>query len=139
MVLPFTVNYMAVLVAAVAAFALGFFWYSPMAFGKQWMKLSGISAKQTKAKKNSMMSNMLVGFISTLVMAYVLANFVSVLNITTWLNGAIAGFWIWLGFVGTVTLGGVLWKGEPVKLWVLNNAHNLLSLAVMGAIIAVWV
>lgn len=48
------------------------------------------------------------------------------------------GFWNWLGFVAPVTLGGVLWEGKPWKLWGLNNGYQLLSLLVMGVILALW-
>src|SRR5688572_1633570 len=35
-------NYLAILVAAVAGMAVGFFWYGPL-FGKIWVKLSGFT------------------------------------------------------------------------------------------------
>src|SRR5207247_2062134 len=36
------VNYVAVLVAAVAVFVLGWLWYSPLLFYKPWMRLRGM-------------------------------------------------------------------------------------------------
>lgn len=39
------VNYIAVILAAVAANVLGFIWYGPL-LGKQWMKLSGMSQEK---------------------------------------------------------------------------------------------
>src|SRR2546430_3690237 len=36
------VNYLAVLVAAVAVFVLGWLWYSPLLFYKPWMRLRGM-------------------------------------------------------------------------------------------------
>lgn len=41
-------------------------------------------------------------------------------------------------FIAPVTLGVVLWEGKPWKLWVLNNGYQLLSLLVMGVILAIW-
>lgn len=35
------VNYLAIVVSAVAAFAIGFIWHGPL-FGKTWAKLCGI-------------------------------------------------------------------------------------------------
>ena len=32
------VNYISILLAAVASMALGFLWYGPYVLGKQWMK-----------------------------------------------------------------------------------------------------
>jgi hypothetical protein len=52
--------------------------------------------------------------------------------------GAAVGIWLWLGFMAVATLNQVLWEGKPLKLYILNNAYNLLSLMTMGAILAVW-
>ncbi len=38
------INYVAVAAAAVGAFVLGALWYSPLLFGKEWMKLRGAAA-----------------------------------------------------------------------------------------------
>ena len=81
---------------------------------------------------------MTFGFISMLVMAYVLAYVVSYAAATTWLQGAIAGAWMWLGFVATISLGSVLWENRPWALYWINSLHSLVTLVIMGAILAVW-
>ena len=140
MVPPANVNLVAVLVAAVASMVIGFLWYSPFLFGNMWMELSGMSkAKLGKAKSKWMTLNYFAMFVSSLVMSYVLAHFIKYTQSTTIMDGAVAGFWLWLGFIATVSLGMVLWEGKPFKLYVLKNAHQLISLIVMGAILATWV
>jgi hypothetical protein len=52
--------------------------------------------------------------------------------------GLMAGFWNWLGFIAPVTLGVVLWEGKSWKLWFLQGGHYLVSLLVMGVILALW-
>jgi hypothetical protein len=137
---PVDINYIAVLVAAIVSFVIGGLWYSPVLFGNLWMKLNKITQAQiSAAKKKSMSKNYIGQFIVLLVTAYVLAYGVDFAQATTIGAGIQAGFWIWLGFVATFTFGSVLWQGKSFKLWVLDNAHNLLSLAVSGAILAVWV
>jgi hypothetical protein len=44
------------------------------------------------------------------------------------------GFWTWLGFVAVSTIGTVTFERKPS----LNNGYTLLSLLMMGAILAVW-
>lgn len=127
------INYVAVIVAAVISYALGALWYGPL-FGKQWMQLSGKS--ESSMDKSGMGTRYAVGFVASLVMAYVLAHFVEYARAGTIVEGLQAGFWVWLGFVATVTVGMVLWDGKPLKLWVLNNAYNLLGLLIMSAILA---
>jgi hypothetical protein len=77
-------------------------------------------------------------FIGAVVMSYVLALVVDWMGATTLGAGVAAGFWVWLGFVATVTLNSILYERRPVALYVLNNAYYLVALAVAGALFAVW-
>ena len=134
------VNYVSVLAAAIASFVIGALWYSPMLFGKMWMKLSNVSDKEMKkAKQKGMTKNFAFQFLASLVMSYILAHFVYYTQASTVFEGMQTGFWIWLGFVATVMLGIVLWEGKPWKLYFIKAGHELVALAVMGAILAVWV
>ncbi len=94
------------------------------------MKLSGVKPKKEMEKKS-----LVIAFVGQLVMAYVLALFLQVGDVMGSLGTAL---WIWLGFIGTITLGSVLWQGKSWNLWFLNNAHNVVMLLAMAGIIAVW-
>ena len=134
------INYLAVLAAAAASIVLGFLWYGPL-FGKQWIALMNFDKKKMEeAKKKGMPKQTWVLMIlGTLVTSYVLAHFVDYLDAVNISGALTAAFWIWLGFVATVILGGVLWEGKPWKLYFLNAAYYLVNLAVMASILAVWV
>jgi hypothetical protein len=82
---------------------------------------------------------MSLGFVATLVMAFVLAHFVDYVEATTIGAAAQLAFWVWLGFSAPLLLGSFLWEGRPLRLWVLNAAYRLVELIVMAAILAVWV
>ena len=133
------INFVAVVAAAVASIVLGFLWYGPL-FGKQWIALMNFDKKKMSEMKNKGMGKTYaIMIIGTLVTSYVLAHFVDYLDATTVAGALTAAFWIWLGFVATVILGGVLWEGKPWKLYFLNAAYYLVNLAVMAVILAVWV
>ena len=135
----FEINYLAVLVSAVAGFVIGALWYSVL-FGKVWMRLSGMDKKKIeKERKKGMAKSYAAGFAVLVVMAFVLAHFVDMAEAATVLEGAQAGFWAWLGFVATIMLNKVLWEGKPFKLYLLDAAHYLVVLLAMGSILAVWV
>lgn len=139
---PVPINYLAVLVAAVASMAIGFAWYGPL-FGKQWMALSGISPEKISATKGKGMGPIYaLASLGSLVMSYVLAHALvfasSYLNVSGVSAGLMTGFWNWLGFVVPVTLSSVLWEGKSWKLWRLNCSYYLVSLLAMGVILAVW-
>ena len=134
-----SINYLAVLVAAIASIAVGFLWYGQL-FGKVWMQLMAFDKKKIDAaKKKGMGKTYALGFLSTLIMSYILAHFVDYTQSKTFVDGAIAGIWLWLGFIATVQIGSVLWEGKPVKLYVINTLHYLVTLIIMGGILAVWV
>ncbi|MEK6839528.1 MAG: DUF1761 domain-containing protein [Nanoarchaeota archaeon] len=133
------INLLAVLVAAIATIIIGSLWYSPLLFGKIWMRLNGTTQKQMQeAKKKSMGMLYFIAFITSLVTAYVLAHFMTYVEVTT-LSGALQfGFWVWLGFFATTQLGMVLWDNKPFKLYLLNTLHYLVSLLVMSMILGLW-
>jgi len=129
------VNWVAIVIAAIAQFIIGWVWYGPL-FGKTWMSMMGMS--QQSMSREGMGKTMTLTFIGSLVTAAVLSMLVGWMGAKTLSAGIAAGFWAWLGFVATVTLGGVLFAKMSWNLYILNNAYQLVSLAVMGAILAKW-
>jgi len=128
-----SINYVAVLLAAVAAMAVGMAWYSKALFLDQFVKLSG--HKMDEGKKKDMPKIMGMAFVSQLVKAYVLAHFVALLKVTD-VSGALQlAFWIWLGFEATIEFGSVLWEGKRKKLFVLNAAQELVAIAAMAIVL----
>ena len=135
--LSFDINLVAVLVAAVLSMVLGATWYSPAVFGKKWMALVGMTAEKAKNGPINMGTAYFLGFIGSLVAAYVLALVVVAFSAGTFVQGLQVGFWIWLGFYATQTLGTVLWEQRPFNLYVLNNAYWLVMLLLMSGVLAV--
>ena len=129
-------NYVAVLLAAIAAMAVGALWYSPLLFVKAWLKETGLSEKDMK-KGMSPMAAMGVGFLVQLLSAYVLAHFLVLVQADSMQEALQAGFWIWLGFIATTQIGSVLWETKSIKYFVINAAHTLLSMLVMAAVLTV--
>lgn len=134
-----SVNLLAVILATVASIVIGFVWYGPL-FGKAWAKEMGWSeAEMEKKKKEGNMGKsygmMTVG---SLVGAYILAQFVTSTNsIGAW-EGAMVGFWAWLGFAAPIMMGSVLWEGKSWKLYQINVGYQLVTWFIMGAILGNW-
>jgi hypothetical protein len=51
---PIDINYFAVVAAAVATFFLGWLWYSPVLFARQWMNAHGHTSEKLEQMKNNM-------------------------------------------------------------------------------------
>jgi hypothetical protein len=129
------IHFFAILAAAVAKIALGALWYSPVLFIKPWQRLTGITEERMKA---GLGKALVADIIGSVVMAFVLAHFVRYAEATTALQGLVIGFFCWLGFVSVATINTVTYERKPVALFLLNNGYLLISLLVMGAILAVW-
>ena len=125
------VGYIAILVAAVASMVIGYIWYGPL-FGKKWMGLMGM---KSMAPKGNMAMSYVISYIGAVIMAYVLSVFIGYAGAATYTDGAMIGFWAWLGFVATTQLGKRLWEGKPWELYILDTVHYLVSFAAMGAIL----
>lgn len=127
------INLLAVLIAACIQMGVGYFWYGPL-FGKRWMALSGNSMESAQKDMGKTYGLM---FVASLLTAYVLAHFVAFAGATSVAEGATTGFWAWLGFVATTMFTGVLFDRKPLSLYTINVGYHLVSLALMGALIAV--
>lgn len=134
-----SVNLWAVLVSAIASMVIGSLWYSVL-FGKVWINLMGFTEKSMKeAKEKGMTKSYLIMFVCSLITAYVLAHFAKYAGSVGVLGGLQLGFWVWLGFFATTLISTVLWEGKPVKLYLINVSHYLVTLVVMSIILSVWV
>jgi hypothetical protein len=136
------INYVAVLVAAVVAFIIGFLMHGPIA-GKLWMKLANIhpTGKEKFADMiPQMVMNLLVNIISAYVLAaiYLFASTSPFMGGSGALNGMVCAFWVWFGFNATATSIDVIWMGKSKKLWLFEAVSSLIVFLAMGAIIAVW-
>jgi uncharacterized protein DUF1761 len=135
------INLWSVLVAAVATMILGFLWYSPFLFARPWTVLMGYDPND-KAKIEEMQKGAGriygIAFVASLVSAFVLAKIIDVTTVNSALYGMKVGFAMWLGFVTTVQLTGVLFAKQPVKLYLINSGYQLVCYLAMGTILAVW-
>ncbi len=135
MMLAIDVNYVAVLVAAIAAFAAGMVWYSPAVMGKKYMKVMGKSEKDMKKGMKGMETTMFMGLILNVIMAYVLANILEVTGAWTIMDGVQGAFWLWLGFVATTLYGAVIWEKKSMDWFIISAGHYLVSMLVMGIVL----
>ncbi len=135
MIVP--VNYIAVLVAAVVAFVIGGAWYSPLLFGKQWMKLRGMNPDSMKGMAFPA-GMMIQEFIITLITAFVISQFAAWVGAFGIVAGLVLGLWFWIGFVVPMMYGMTLWEKYPIGLAVINGGLRLVNYLVMAAIICQW-
>jgi hypothetical protein len=132
------VNYLAVIVSALAAFLLGALWYSPALFARQWVAVNGYSAEKLEAMKKGMAKTYSMSFLCFLVMAWVMAVLILLLGIVGPRGGAKLGGLAWLGFAAPIGLTANLYSDKPRLAWMIDAGYQLVYMIVMGVILAVW-
>ena len=134
--IPFdSVNLVSVLIATVAAMALGMFWYSPKGlFGKQWMELTGVKDPNPEEAKSAMFK----GFITTFVSAYSVGLLLEMLNPSSLKEGLSFAIVAWVGIVVLIQAGYVIWEQRPAKLMKINALYYLAYLLVTVVILMQW-
>jgi len=132
---PVPIHAVPFLVAVVIKIVIGWVWYSPMVFLKQWQQLSGVTDEQMRGGMGKAIATWIVG---ALVMTFVLAHAVYYAGANTAVLGAAVGFVNWLGFIFVVQLDGWAADKRPFKLVAINSGSQLVSLLIMGAILAAW-
>ncbi len=132
------VNYLAVVAAAVIAYAIGAVWHSPVGFGKYWMRLMGLNSDSMRKMPLTAAQAMSIGFAVTLLVSYVFAMFMSLTYAFTVSTAMQLGFWLWLGFLAPTLANGWLWEGKSLKLFAFNAAYALVNIEVMAIVLGLW-
>ncbi len=140
------INYLAVLVATLAHYILGALWYSPLLFLKQWTSAMGLSdAEAEELSKSRKGKGLALQFIGTLVLVFVTAHMIDYMKVvhgdfcTSNLSlGLLSAFWLWLGYIATFGLTGVIFEKHSWKLYGINMGFQFVGLMIVGAILAVW-
>jgi hypothetical protein len=126
-------NWLAVLVAALAGFALGGIWYGPL-FGRAWRRESGVTAE--KSRSASMPKVYGAVLLLNLIAASSLAMFIGAAG--TWRFGLFAGFMTGLTFVATALGVIYLFESRSLRLWLITAGYQIAIFSVMGTILGAW-
>jgi hypothetical protein len=130
-------NYVAVLVATVAAYFVGWMWHGPV-FGKKWMALEGFTPESMKSMKMTAGTAITLGFVATLITASVLGWLGAVLPVVGVAGALQLAFWPWFGFTMTTLAGKWLWEGKSFALFAFNAIHGFVALFVMALVLVLW-
>lgn len=129
-------NHFAVVVAAVAFFALGAVWYN--VFSQPWLDGIGKTVEQLAKDGGGTPMAFAIGFLAILVMCYTLAWIVQRGMEPTAGNGALTGATVAFGIVGATLALNYGFEARGLTLWLINAGYVLIGLVLAGAIIGGW-
>lgn len=128
-----SVNYLAIILAALASRVVGYSWYSPSILGKVWQQFIKLPAKSIK--KDTLADN-IKAFSLAIISAYVLYYFVAMFNhyfTTSWLSASLnTSFLIWVGFVLTTHLTKDIFEKRDIRFSGITIGHHLFEFMAMG-------
>lgn len=128
-------NWLAVLAAAVASFALGGLWYSPVLFGRAWMSANSLT--EAELAKGNMAKIFSLTLVFDIIMSANLAAFLAEPK-TTAVWGATAGFLAGFGWVALAIATIALFERRSWKYILINGGYMTVQFVVMGLIIGAW-
>lgn len=127
-------HYPAVIAAALACFAIGGLWYSPILFGRAWMRETGVTDE--KQRQSSMGRIFGLAALANAVMAFNLAAFIGAKASVGF--GLAAGFATGFGWVAMSMGVNDLFERRSLRLWLINAGYNVVAYTVMGGILGAW-
>ena len=124
-----------ILIATLAKMALGAVWYSNALFFKAWIRMSGMIEEQVR---QGLPKALVVDLIGSFLMALVLFHTIRWADANSISAALFVAFLNWLGFVAVSMVNTVTYERKPVKLYLLNTGYQLVSMLIMGAIVAAF-
>ena len=129
----FDVNWLAVIVATIAGFAVGAAWYTSL--GKQWMAAIGKTREQLDAGPVPYVIGIAVELVMAFVLAVVIRSLFGEVNVT---NGLTTAALMWVGFVLTTMILNHRYQNMPWQLTLIDGGHMLAVLLVQVLVIGLF-
>jgi hypothetical protein len=131
-------NWLAVIVAAIAFFALGAVWYAPPVFGRAWQHAAGAQVPEGTRPGIAYY----VGPLATCLLSTVATALLAVATGTDTVGEAIVlGLVVGVGVAAAVAfVGGVFdpHKPQPLVWFVIFGGYQVVGLLIVATIVALW-
>ncbi len=127
-------NWLAVIVSAIAWFAFSAIWYSVPAMSKAWMK----SARVDPERGGSFAVALVTSFICYVVTAVVIALIVVGIGADSVADGIALGVALGLGFGAASALVTQVYESKGNDYWLINGVNSIIAFSIVSVILSVW-
>jgi hypothetical protein len=129
-------NWLHILVAAIAYFALGSIWYSAL-FGKKWVAYHKLDVNAPDAKKG-VAAIMFGSFVWMFITSVGLAIIVNRLNLTTAMSGVKWGLLTGICFSSAAISISYLYVKKPTGLHFIDCLYHIIGQIIAAVILSAW-
>jgi len=130
--LNFGVNYLAIIVAAIAAVAIGILYYGILGVGDRQSRMLGATPARPGPVQGA------TGLVVGLVNGWVIAVLSLSLGASSVVDAILLGALVWLGFGATFKAAQVAFEQRPWGIWVIQAIHDLTVEVVVAGIVTLW-
>jgi len=131
-------NWLAVIVAAIAFFALGALWYAPPVFGDIWVRSSGIEMPEGQQPGMAFylgpLATCLLSTIATAMLAAATAT-------DTFSEAIVLALVVGIGYAAAVAFVGGIFdthKPQPMVWFAVFSGYQVVGLVLVATIVALW-
>jgi hypothetical protein len=129
------VNYLAVLVATIAAFVLGWAWYSPALFAKPWSAENPSMMERHRSNPPPMGRLLATAFVCALIAAYAMGVLLVTQQHHSLTIGLKRGFAIGVCLIATAFGGSYAFEAKTMRHWMINAGFYVVQSTVIGAVL----
>ena len=131
------INWLAVLVAAIAYFILGALWYSKVLFSNKWIQAHSINVTDPNLR-TGLGQMMFMSFLLFFLICIGLAILVVKLDLREAISGAKIGFATGVCFAFTSLSIGYLYQKKPFAAHAIDGAFHIVGYIIAAIILCVW-
>jgi hypothetical protein len=131
------INWLAVLVAAIAYFSLGAIWFSKPVFGGKWVALHQINMDDPEAKKGVgviMFGSFILMLLATVGLAILVVRF----QFYEVISGIKLGLFTGVCFASTAISVTFLYIKKPLAIHFIDNLYHVVGQIIAAIILCVW-
>lgn len=127
-------NWLAILVAAIAWFVFSAIWYSVPPLSSAWQR----AAKVTPADGPPLVMLLIPTFIGYFVTTVVIALLAKAIQATDFVEGLALGVVLGLGFGVIGALVSQLYERKGGSYWLINGINAIISYSIAAVIVTIW-
>ena len=131
-------NWLAVIVAAVAYFALGAVWYAQPVFGKAWVQAAGMEMRETQGGSSAIFAAPAIG---SALSAIALGMIAITTGTDTFGEGIVLGLVVGIGFAAAISFVTAAFEANKPNRMVwgaVNGGYHVVGNLIAAVIIALW-